>query len=96
MSQILQEPTGIWKRTGVQIVTLPGIGDISARSGGIIRKMCQRALEEREKQGYRLGRHETFDIEGSVKKLDRTKVLGFEYKSWGMALVWWATEPRNI
>lgn len=73
-----------------------GIDCISTRSRGIIRKIRQRALEEREQQGYRLGRHETFDIEWSVKYLDRIKVLGFEYKWWEMVLVPWATEPGRI
>lgn len=96
MSQIPQKPSGIWSGAGVQTVTVPEIGDISTRSGGIIRKMWQRALEEREQLRYRLGRHETFDIEWSVKYLDRTKVLGFEYKRWEMVLVLWAVYPRCI
>lgn len=96
MSQIPQEPSGIWSGAGVRTVTVPGIGDISTRSRGIIRKMWQRALEEREQLRYRLGRHETSDIEWSVKYLDRTKVLGFEYKWWEMVLVLWAVYPRCI
>ena len=36
--------------------------------------MWQRALEEREQQGYEFGRHEKLDIEKNVKYLDVTRV----------------------